>query len=127
MFLRVLCALVPKIYFCKGDEALDCVLVQSWDFRIISFVPEKFQKQPSRGVFKIYSKFRGEHPSQSVISINLQSNFIEITLRHGCSPINFLYIFRIPVPKNISGRLLLKFLMENKRWNIVNGSCTKIL
>ena len=53
------------------------------------------------------SKFTGEHPCQSVISIKLQSNFIEITLWHGCSPVNFLYIFRKPFPKNTSGWLLL--------------------
>ena len=27
----------------------------------------------------------------------LQNNFIEITLRHVCSPVNLLHIFRIPV------------------------------
>ena len=35
------------------------------------------------------------------------SNFIEITLRHGCSPVKLLHIFRTPFTKNISGRLLL--------------------
>ena len=40
------------------------------------------------------SKFTGEHPGQSVISIKLQSKFIEITLWHGCSPINLLHIFK---------------------------------
>ena len=40
----------------------------------------------------------------------LQSNLIEITLRHGCSPVNLLRIFRIPFPKNTSGRLLLEYL-----------------
>ena len=34
-------------------------------------------------------------------------NFIEITLRHGCSHVNLLHIFRIPFPKNNSGGLLL--------------------
>ena len=34
-------------------------------------------------------------------------NFIEITLRHGCSPVNLLHIFRTPFLKNISGRQLL--------------------
>ena len=34
-------------------------------------------------------------------------NFIEITLRHGCSPVNLLYIRRTTFPKNISGGLLL--------------------
>ena len=37
----------------------------------------------------------------------LQSNFIEITLRQGCSPVNLLNIFRTPFLKNISGWLLL--------------------
>ena len=43
----------------------------------------------------------------SVISIKLQSNFIEITLRHGCSPVNFLYILKTPSVKNTFGWLLL--------------------
>ena len=37
--------------------------------------------------------------AESAISIKLQSNFIKITLRHGCSPENLLYIFRTPSPK----------------------------
>ena len=37
----------------------------------------------------------------------LQSNFIEIKLRHGCSPVNLLYILRTRFTKNISERLLL--------------------
>ena len=35
-------------------------------------------------------------------------NFIEIILRHGCSPVNLMNVFGIPFTKNISGRLLLK-------------------
>ena len=45
-----------------------------------------------------------EHPWRSVISIKLQSN---ITLLHGCSPVNSLHIFRPPFYKNTSGGLLL--------------------
>ena len=58
-----------------------------------------FQKQPSRGVFlvigvlKICSKFKGEHPWQIVISIKWLFKFTEITLRHGCSPVNLLHFF----------------------------------
>ena len=37
----------------------------------------------------------------------MQSSFIEITLRHGCSPVNLLHIFRTPFPKNTSEELLL--------------------
>ena len=49
--------------------------------------PEKFLR---KGVLKICSKFTGEYPCQSAISINLICIFIEITLRHGCSPVNLL-------------------------------------
>ena len=48
-----------------------------------------------KGVQKIRSKFTGEHS-------------VEITLRHGCSLVNLLNIFRTPFPKNTSEELLLK-------------------
>ena len=35
------------------------------------------------------------------------ANFIEITLQHGCSPVNLLQIVRTPFYKNASGRQLL--------------------
>ena len=41
-------------------------------------------------------------------------NFIEITLLHGCSPVNLLHIFRTPFIKNTSGRLLLHFILPEK-------------
>ena len=47
-----------------------------------------------KGVPKVCSKFTGDYPCRSVISIKLQRNFIEIALRHECSPVNFLHIFR---------------------------------
>ena len=59
--------------------------------------PEVFLE---KGVLKICSKFTGEHPCGSVISIQLQSNFTEITFRHGCSPVNLLHIFRTTFTKN---------------------------
>ena len=40
---------------------------------------------------------------------NLQlCNFIEIALRHGCSTVSLLHIFRTPFPRNTYGWLLLK-------------------
>ena len=39
----------------------------------------------------------------------VELQFIEITLWHGCSPVNLLLIFRTPFPKNTSGQLLLKY------------------
>ena len=70
--------------------------------------PEVFLR---KGVLEICSKFTGEHPCRSVISIKLQSNFIEIALRRGYSPVNLVHIVRTPFSGNTSGWLLL-FLDE---------------
>ena len=70
--------------------------------KLESSFPEVFLE---KGVLKICSKFTGEHPCR--MFFYLQSNFIEITLRHGCSPVNFRHIFRTPFTKTTSGRLLL--------------------
>ena len=58
-------------------------------------------------VLKTCSKSTAEHPCRITISIKLQSNFIDITLRHGCSPVDLLHIFRTYFPKNTCGELLL--------------------
>ena len=41
------------------------------------------------------------------------NKFIEITLWHGCSPVNLLHIFRTPFPYNSSGKLLLSDAFSN--------------
>ena len=61
-----------------------------------------------KGALKMCSKFTVKHPCRCVISIKLPCNFIEITLRNGCSPVHLLHISWTPFPKNISGWLLLK-------------------
>ena len=73
----------------------------------------KSQKQPPRDVPKkkcseICSKFTGEHPCKSMVSVKLLCNIIEITLWYECSPVNLLHIFRTRFTKNTSGWLLLK-------------------
>ena len=69
-----------------------------------------------KGVLKMCSKFTGEHPCGSVISIKLQSNFIEITFQLGCSPVNLLHIFRTPLSKNTSRSLLLRLHCFGASW-----------
>ena len=69
-----------------------------------------------KGYLRICSKFKGKHPFRNVISIKLLCNFIEIALRHGCSPVNSLYIFRTLFLRNISRGLLLEGKLE--RWLI---------
>ena len=56
--------------------------------------------------------FTGEHPCQSVISIKLLCNFTEIILRHGCSPVNLLHIFRKSFPTYGGLLLASTFLID---------------
>ena len=81
-----------------------------------------------KGFLKIYSTFTREHSCRSVISIKLICNIIEITLLHGYSPVNLLYIFRTSIPKNTSGRLLLyvqftSFVSEGVRLQQATDRC----
>ena len=64
-----------------------------------------------KGVLKICSKFTGKNLCRSAISMKLLWNFIEIALRHGCSPIRMLHIFKAPFPGNTFRWLLLKSLL----------------
>ena len=76
-----------------------------WASSTLSISPYRSSRSElflGKPVLKICSKFTGEHPCQRVISIKLQ-----IALRHGCSPVNLLHIFRTAFPKNTSGWLLL--------------------
>ena len=68
-------------------------------------------------------KFSGEKPRQSVISIKLPCNFIEIALRHECSSVNLLHIFRTFFLKNPSG---WRLLMNQKCYKAMYLWCTFI-
>ena len=76
-----------------------------------------------KSVLKVCSKFTGEHPYQSVISIKLQSNFIKITFWHGCSPVNLL---QTPFTKNTFGRLLL-YVSLRRTYQELTGDFNEIL
>ena len=76
-------------------------------------------------LWKIFGKFTGENSCQSVISIKLRGIFIEITLWHGCSPVNLLHIFRTSFSENTSEGLLLSAVelqrkqTKNKHFELV--------
>ena len=71
-----------------------------------------FRRKRSECLFlKICNKSTKEHPCRSEISKKLLCKFLEIALRHGCSPVTLLHILRAPFLKNTSGWLLLKSIM----------------
>ena len=51
-----------------------------------------------------------KHPSRDVFKMLLR-NFFQTILRHGCSPVNLLHIFRTPSLNNTSGWLFLTLAM----------------
>ena len=89
-----------------------------------------FQKRDSgTGVYLwVYRNFQEQVSSNNFKNVYLElsfSNFIKITLRHGCSPVNLMHIFRAPFPKNTSGSLFLKlprpcileeFILNGSSW-----------
>ena len=79
-------------------------------------------------VLKICSKFTGEHPCWSAISIKLHSNFIEITLWHGCSLINLLHILRTPFLKKHLWMAASTACIKNRVYNNFDLlSCLQLL
>ena len=87
---------------CDFTAIMQCCLRNNMKFRQNVFAndwfgnscPEIFLR---KDFLKICRKFTGEHPCRRAISIKLISNFIEIALRHGCSPENLLHILRTPL------------------------------
>ena len=97
------------------QSVLFLCLIQALFLTNRSSHPEMFL---GKGVLEIYSKFTGEHPCQSAISIKLQSNFTEIILRHMFS-CKFATYFRTTFFRNTSGRLLLNEVLN---WNYFDRS-----
>ena len=64
----------------------------------------------------LYFLKKGFNAQNSLLKLleKLQSNFIEIKIRHGCSPVILLHIVRAPFPKNTSEGLLLKYAYKVK-------------
>ena len=70
--------------------------------------PEVFLR---KGVLEICSKFTGKSPYGLC-------NFIKITLRHRCFPVNLLHIFRKHFYEHTYGGLLLFGIFPEKCWVI---------
>ena len=80
-----------------------------------------------KGALKICSKFTGEHPCRSAISIKLLCNFIEIARRHGCSPINLLHNFRTPLSKTTHLWTATSVFMNSKNLLCLRSSLCRVL
>ena len=105
-----------KWLYCRNKEGIIITLL----YEYLSFKKDKFyyllQKQPPRGVLRktcsenIQQIYR-RTPMPKCDFNKVEITLIEITLRHGCSPVNLRHIFRIAFLKNSSGRLLLFLLI----------------
>ena len=68
------------------------------------------------GVLRNFAKFSGKHLRQSLFFNKVAGS--AFALRHGCSPVNLRYIFRISFPKNTSKGLLFTDTLQHllKNW-----------
>ena len=67
----------------------------------------------------MFWKYAANLQENTHAEVRFQSNFIEITLRHGCSPVNLLHIFRTAFLKNTNEWLLpYIFLLSSLLWEV---------
>ena len=69
---------------------------------------QEIQKQP----FRVVLWKRCSENMQQIYRRVPMLSFTEIALRHGCSPLNLLHIFRTPFFKNTSEGLLLEIAID---------------
>ena len=94
------------------------VLLKKESFNVASHVKEErsIQKQSSRGVPRKRCSKNMQHIYRRTPILKCDCNFIEIALRHGCSPVNLLHIFRTPSLKNRTPLDDCFFLSGNNIW-----------
>ena len=63
---------------------------------------------------KVFWRYASNLQKNTHAEVWFQSNFIEMTLRHRCSPVNLLHIFGTPFPKNTSGGLLQENFIKSE-------------
>ena len=95
--------------------SLQYTLLQYTIQKILTKLQERFQKQPPRGVLKKWCSENMQQIYRRTPMPKCDFNKVEITLRHGCSPVNLLHIFRTPCPRNTSKWLLVRFQNEGKK------------
>ena len=101
----------------KGDEFLSQIITVFNINDKVNVLLENQQKQPSRGVLRkrCPENMPQIYRTTPMPRIPMLSNFIEIALRHGSSPVNLLHIFGTTFPKKTSGWLLLNQALSDFR------------
>ena len=94
--MDVILKIYNLIIKCFTNIIYHSILIHLLHYYIIFKQTEEALHRCSFKNLKICNKFTGEHPC-----------VIEITVWHGCSPVDFLHIFWTPFPKNTSGGLLV--------------------
>ena len=90
-------------------QILNCLLVFSYAYIILRSNP--LAVLLGRGFLLISTNLQNTKPKCDFNKFALQ-----ITFRHGCSPVNLLHIFKTPFPKNTFGGLQLCVVSE-RAWN----------
>ena len=100
----IICQFIVKEESSRGYDRWLSVILQSKPSKDIGSPPEVFL---GKDVLEICSKFTGEHPCRSVMSMIWKWTLLRHIYRHGCSPVNLLHIFRALFLEDTFGGLLL--------------------
>ena len=99
---------------------------------IFLFIDRSIQKQPRRSVLrkrcsKVMQQIYRRAPMPKRSFNEVASNFIEIALRHGCSPINLLHNFRTPLSKTTHLWTATSVFMNSKNLLCLRSSLCRVL
>ena len=90
---------------------------------LISYIFDKvitylIQKQPSRGILMKWCSQNMQQIYRGTLMPKCEFNKVYLLkLRHWCSHVNLLHIFRTPFTKSTSGRLML-IMYQTKIWTL---------
>ena len=84
-----------------------CTTIRCLNYANLSVVPVLCNPSQITRVHSSHRQYCKTRYLQVIESNKLLCSVIEIALRHGCSPVNWLHIFRTPFLKKTTGRLVL--------------------
>ena len=103
----------------KIPDVSDIVKATVWNTKITVKTEAVTQRFPRKRCSENMQQIYRRTPMPKIDFNKVASNFIEIALRHGCSTVNLLHIFRTAFIKNTSGVILKLVKLKRNNFNLI--------
>ena len=103
----------------KIPDVSDIVKATAWNTKITAKTETVTQRFPRKRCSENMQQIYRRTPASKIDFNKVASNFIETALRHGCSPVNLLHIFRTAFIKNTSGVILKLVKLKRNNFNLI--------